>query len=61
MIPALSCLLAVLVFVWLGHTAALAIAAVLVALGIAGLVRRVPFAGAWTIGIIAAGLLVRLS
>jgi hypothetical protein len=60
-VPALSCLLAVLLFVWLGHAAALAIAAALVVVGIAGLVRRVPFAGAWTIGIIAAGLLVRLS
>ena len=61
LIPALSCLLAILVFVLLGHAAALAVAAALVVVGIAGVVRRVPFAGAWTIGVLAAGLLVRLS
>jgi hypothetical protein len=53
--------LALLAFVWLDHTLALATAVVLVLVGVVGLVRRVPFAGFWTVGVILASLLFRLS
>ena len=60
-LPALSCVLALLAFVWLDRTLALATALVLVLVGVVGLVRRVPFAGFWTVGVILASLLLRLS
>ena len=59
--PAVSCMLAILAFVWLARSAALVVAVALALAGVIGLVRRVPFAGLWTLGLIVAGLLVRLS
>ena len=60
-LPALSCLLALLAFVWLDHPIALVIAGLLILAGVVGLIRRVPFAGLWTVGVIVAGLVLRLS
>jgi len=60
-LPALSCLLALLAFVWLDDPAAFVIAGVLILAGVIGLVRRVPFAGLWTVGVIVAALVLRLS
>ena len=48
-------------YLTLDRAAALVVAAALAAGGIAGVTRRVRFAGAWTVGILIAGLLVRLS
>jgi len=59
--PAVSCMLAILAFVWLARSAAVVVAVALALAGVIGLVRRVPFAGLWTLGLIVAGLLVRLS
>ena len=59
--PAASCLLAILVFVRLDQAFAVAIAGALILVGVIGLVRRVPFAGFWTVGLIVAGLLLRFS
>jgi hypothetical protein len=59
--PAASCLLAILVFVRLDHAYALVIAGALILAGLIGLVRRVPFAGFWTVGLVIAALLVRFS
>ena len=61
LLPAVSCLLALLAFVLLDRAVAFAIAAVLMIVGVVGLVRRVPFAGLWTTGLIVAALLLRLS
>jgi hypothetical protein len=60
-LPALSCVLALLAFVWLDPPVALVIAGLLILAGVIGLIRRVPFAGLWTVGVIIAGLLLRLS
>ena len=60
-VPALSCLLAVLVYLWFDHAVALVVGSVLLLAGVVGLIRRVPFAGAWTLGIVVAALLVRFS
>jgi O-antigen ligase len=60
-LPALSCLLAVVVYVWLSGALASVILGALVLAGVAGLIRRVPFAGAFTLGLVVAGLLVRFS
>jgi hypothetical protein len=59
--PALSCLLAILVFVLLDQAFALAVAAALTLVGVIGLVRRVPFAGLWTLGLVVAGFILRFS
>jgi len=59
--PALSCLLAILVFVLLDHLVALTVAAALTLVGVIGLVRRVPFAGFWTLGLVVAGVILRFS
>jgi hypothetical protein len=59
--PAASCLLALLVFVRLDHAFALVIAGALIVVAVIGLVRRVPFAGFWTVGLVVAGLLLRFS
>ena len=59
--PAASCLLAILVFVWLDHAFALVIAGVLMLVSVIGLARRVPFAGFWTGGLVVAALLLRFS
>jgi len=61
LLPAVSCLLALLAFVLLGHGVGLAVVAVLVLVGVVGVIRRVPLAGFWTSGLIVAGLLMRLS
>jgi len=60
-VPAVSALLAVLCYLWLATGLAIAVIAVMLVAGIVGLVRRVPFAGAWVVGIVAAGLLLRFS
>ena len=60
-LPASSCLLALLAFVALGHAVGLVVVAGLALLGVVGLVRRVPLAGFWTTGLIVAGVLMRLS
>ena len=60
-LPTLSCVLAILAFVWLDHPLALVIAAALTLGGVVGLIRRVPFAGLWTMGVVFAGVLLRLS
>ena len=60
-LPAVSCVLALLAFVWLDHPVAFAVAVALTLVGVIGLIRRVPFAGFWTAGMIVASLLLRLS
>lgn len=60
-LPASSCLLALLAFVVLGHPVGLVVVAGLALIGVVGLIRRVPLAGFWTTGLIVAGLLMRLS
>jgi hypothetical protein len=60
-IPAMSCLVGVLLYLWFDHTVALALGAVFVIGGVIGMIRRVQFAGAWTLGLVAAGLLLRFS
>jgi hypothetical protein len=60
-VPALSCLLAVLVYLWFDGAVASVILGALVLAGVVGLIRRVPFAGAFTLGLVVAGLLVRFS
>jgi len=58
---ALSCALAILAFAWLDNTLRAALAATLLFVGAIGIVRRVPFAGSSTLGLVVAGLLVRFS
>jgi hypothetical protein len=60
-VPALSCLLAILVSLWFDGAVASVTLGALVLAGLVGLIRRVPFAGAWTLGLVVAGLLVRFS
>lgn len=60
-VPAVSCLLAILVYVTFDRSVALGIAGALTLCGVIGLARRVPFAGAWTFGLVVAGLLVHFS
>jgi hypothetical protein len=60
-LPASSCLLALLAFVLLGHAVGLVVVSGLALIGVVGLIRRVPLAGFWTTGLILAGLLMRLS
>jgi hypothetical protein len=60
-VPALSCLLAVLCYLWLGTGIAIAVVGVMFVAGVVGLIRRVPFAGAWLVGIVVAGALLRFS
>ena len=59
--PTVSCILVILAFVWLGHAVAVVVAFALALAGVVGLVRRVPFAGFWTFGLVLAGLLVHFS
>jgi hypothetical protein len=59
--PAISCVLAIVAFVWLDRAAALVIAAALTVIGVVGLMQRVPFAGFWIMGVLVAGLVLRLS
>jgi hypothetical protein len=60
-LPALSCLLVVLAFVWFNRGFAIVTAAALTLIGAVGVVRRTPFAGLWTVGLVLAGLLLRFS
>jgi hypothetical protein len=59
--PAISCILALVAFVWLDLAGALIIAAALTIVGVVGLLRRVPFAGLWIVGVLVAGLVLRFS
>ena len=56
-----SCLLAILVFERLAAAVAVVIAGALAVAGVIGYLRGVPFAGSWTIGLLVAGLLLRIS
>jgi hypothetical protein len=60
-LPASSCLLALVAFVLLGHAVGFVVVAALALIGVVGLIRRVPLAGFWTAGLIVAGVLMRLS
>ena len=60
-VPAVSCLLAIVLYLWFDHTVALVFIGALALGGVVGLVRRVPFAGAWLLGLVAAVVLLRLS
>jgi hypothetical protein len=61
LLPALSCLLALVAFVVFGPAVGLAVLGVLALAGIIGLVRRVPIAGFWTSGLVVAAVLMRFS
>jgi hypothetical protein len=61
LLPALSCVLALLAFLWLDQSVALVITALLAAIGVVGIVRRIQLATFWMIGLVIAGLLVRFS
>jgi hypothetical protein len=61
LLPALSCVLALVAFLWLDPGVALAITALLAGIGVVGIVRRVQLATFWMIGLVIAGLLVRFS
>ena len=60
-LPAVSCVIAILAFVWLDAALAFVIAAALMLVGVVGLLRRVPFAGLWIAGVFVAGVLLRFS
>ena len=60
-LTASSCALTILVFQWLDPAIAAVTATALLLAGAIGVVRRVPFAGSWTLGLIVAGLLIRFS
>ena len=59
--PAISCIVAILAFLWLPRLGGLIIAAGLTVVGMVGLARRVPFAGLWIAGVLVAGILLRFS
>jgi hypothetical protein len=59
--PSVSCILAIVAFLWLDRAGGLIIAAALTVVGVVGLVRRVPFAGLWIMGVFVAGVLLRFS
>ena len=59
--PAISCIVAIVAFVWLDRAGGLLIAAALTVIGVVGLLRRVPFAGLWIMGVLVAGLVLRFS
>jgi hypothetical protein len=61
LLPALSCVLALLAFLWLDQAVAFAITALLAIVGVVGIVRHVQLATFWMIGLVIAGLLVRFS
>jgi hypothetical protein len=61
LLPSVSCVLALLAFLWLDTTLALLVTAVLAVVGVVGIVRRVQLAAFWMIGLVIAGLLVRFS
>ena len=59
--PAISCVLAIVAFVWLDQVGGLLIAAGLTIVGVIGILRRVPFAGLWILGVLVAGVVLRFS
>ncbi len=61
LLPGLSCVLALLAFLWLDRFVALAITGAMTLAGVIGLVRRVQLAAFWTVGLVVAGLLLRFS
>jgi hypothetical protein len=61
LLPAVSCVLALLAFLWLDQGVALLVTALLAVIGVVGIVRRVQLATFWMIGLLIAGLLVRFS
>jgi hypothetical protein len=61
LLPTLSCMLALVVFVVLGNVVGFVFLGALALAGVVGLVRRVPLAGFWTMGVVAAALVMRLS
>jgi hypothetical protein len=61
LLPAVSCVLALLAFLWLDRAVALAVTVLLAVVGIVGIARRVQLAAFWMIGLVIAGLLVRFS
>jgi hypothetical protein len=56
-----SCVFVILMFEWIGHAFAIVLAGLLLVVGVLGLVRRVPCAGALTIGVLIASLLIHFS
>jgi hypothetical protein len=61
LLPATSCALAILAFVLFGRSVAIGVAVALLLIGVVGLVRRVPLAGFWMVGVVTAALVLRLS
>jgi hypothetical protein len=61
LLPAVSCVLVLVAFLWLDPTLAFLVTAVLAIAGVVGIVRRVQLATFWMIGLVIAGLLVRFS
>jgi hypothetical protein len=61
LLPAVSCVLALLAFLWLDEGLALLVTVLLAVVGVVGIVRRVQLATFWMIGLVIAGLLVRFS
>ena len=61
LLPAVSCVLALLAFLWLDQGLALFVTALLAVVGVVGIVRRVQLATFWMIGLVIAGVLVRFS
>ena len=59
LLPASSAMLAILLFLHLRHSFALLVA--LTFFGVAGILRRIPLAGFWTLAVVIAGLLLRFS
>ncbi len=61
LLPAVSCVLALLAFLWLDQSLAFLVTSLLAVVGVVGIVRRVQLATFWMIGLVIAGLLVRFS
>jgi hypothetical protein len=61
LLPSVSCVLALLAFLWLDSALALAVTVLLAIVGVVGIVRRVQLATFWMLGLVIAGLLVRFS
>jgi hypothetical protein len=61
LLPTVSCVLALVVFLVLGNVVGLVFLGALALVGIVGLVRRVPLAGFWTMGVVVAALVMRVS
>jgi hypothetical protein len=61
LLPAVSCVLALAAFVLLGNVVGIAVLVALALAGVVGLARRVPLAGFWTMGLVVAAFLMRVS